>query len=48
MESGKDLATNLNDLYIYCSNTLQEYLEEENEKIVRNKRYNHRAFKCLG
>ena len=32
MESGKDLATNLNDLYIYCSNTLQEYLEDKNEK----------------
>ena len=34
MESGKDLARNLDDLYVYCSNRLREYLEDKNEKKI--------------
>ena len=34
MESGKDLAKNLDDLYVYCSNRLKEYLEDKNEKKI--------------
>ena len=34
MEKGQDLATNLRDLYLYCSNTLKEYLEDKNEKKI--------------
>ena len=35
MEQGGDLARNLYDLYIYCSEKLREYLEDKNEnKIV--------------
>ena len=39
MEKGKDLAQNLNDLYVYCSEKLREYLEDKNQqKIVEVKR----------
>tara|TARA_B100000900_G_C20452938_1_gene663933 strand:- start:152 stop:532 length:381 start_codon:yes stop_codon:yes gene_type:complete len=34
MDKGQDLAKNLQDLYIYCSNTLKEYLEDKNEKKI--------------
>ena len=34
MESGKDLARNLDDLYVYCSDRLREYLEDKNEKKI--------------
>ena len=34
-DAGKDLAENLDNLYIYCSNRLREYLEDKNEhKII--------------
>ena len=32
MNQGKDLAENLNDLYIYCSEKLKEYLEDKDEQ----------------
>ena len=39
MEKGGDLAQNLYDLYIYCSEKLREYLEDKNQqKIVEVKR----------
>ena len=34
MESGKDLAKNLDELYVYCSDRLREYLEDKNEKKI--------------
>ena len=34
MEKGEDLAKNLEDLYVYCSNNLKEYLEDKNEKKI--------------
>ena len=34
MNQGKDLAKNLNDLYIYCSEKLREYLEVKDEQIL--------------
>ena len=34
MESGKDLARTLDDLYVYCSDRLREYLEDKNEKKI--------------
>lgn len=38
MNQGKDLAENLNDLYIYCSEKLREYLEDKDEqKLVEVK-----------
>ena len=38
MNQGKDLAKNLNDLYIYCSEKLREYLEDKDEqKLVEVK-----------
>lgn len=39
MDKGGDLAQNLYDLYIYCSEKLREYLEDKNQqKIVEVKR----------
>jgi flagellar protein FliS len=39
MAKGGDLAQNLYDLYIYCSEKLREYLEDKNQqKIVEVKR----------
>ena len=38
MNQGQDLAKNLNDLYIYCSEKLREYLEDKDEqKLVEVK-----------
>ena len=34
MDKGQDLAKNLQDLYIYSSNILKEYLEDKNEKKI--------------
>ena len=34
MANGKDLAKNLDDLYVYCSNRLKEYLEDKNENKI--------------
>ena len=35
MEAGKDLAKNLSELYAYCSNRINEYLEDKsNEKLL--------------
>ena len=33
-EAGKDLAENLENLYVYCSNRLREYLEDKNEQKI--------------
>tara|TARA_B100000963_G_scaffold350796_1_gene361527 strand:+ start:168 stop:548 length:381 start_codon:yes stop_codon:yes gene_type:complete len=33
-DAGKDLAENLDNLYIYCSNRLKEYLEDKNENKI--------------
>ena len=32
MKQGKDLATNLSDLYAYCSEKLREYLEDKDDR----------------
>ena len=32
MNKGKDLAKNLDDLYIYCAEKLREYLEDKDEQ----------------
>ena len=32
MKQGKDLAKNLNDLYIYCSEKLREYIEDKDDR----------------
>lgn len=38
MNKGKDLAKNLDDLYIYCAEKLREYLEDKDEqKLVEVK-----------
>ena len=33
-EAGKDLAENLENLYVYCSSRLKEYLEDKNEQKI--------------
>ena len=34
MKQGKDLAKNLRDLYAYCSDKLNQYLEDKDERKI--------------